>query len=144
MKFFLLALLVRTVFAADEKAIGADKCTAILVGRKATAFGGTMTTHSSDCADCDWRINLVPRKDWPIGSMRPIYLITGTYPRQVREDRGETWSPNNLEDMPQKPEWEKMRGNILGYIPQVAQTYQLIEGLPISFDCALIVFSNYL
>ena len=43
----------------------------------------------------------------------------GAYPKQVRTDRGYTWTPENLEDMPQKPEWEKMRGEIIGHIPQV-------------------------
>lgn len=51
------------------------------------------------------------------------------YPRQVREDRGDTWHPNNLEDMPQKGEWETMRGEIIGHIPQVAHTYAIIEAL---------------
>ena len=81
-----------------------------------------------DCAECDWRVNKVPARDWPIGSLRPIYLLSATYPKQVREDRGETWHPDNLEDMPQRPQWEKMRGDILGYIPQVAHTYAIIEG----------------
>ena len=71
----------------------------------------------------------MPAQDWPEGSMRPIYLITGAYPRQVREDRGITWSPNNLEDLPQKKDWEAMRGDIIGYIPQVRHTYALVEGL---------------
>ena len=61
--------------------------------------------------------------------MRPIYKISGSYPRQVREDRGVTWSPENLEDMPQKPLWQQMRGDIIGFIPQVKHTYAIIEGL---------------
>lgn len=109
-------------------AIAADKCTTILVGIKASLNGGPMTTHTSDCGDCDWRVNKVPARDWPPGSMRPIYLITGAYPRQVREDRGKTWSKSNLENLPLRADWEQMTGDILGYIPQVAHTYQLIEG----------------
>ena len=69
-----------------------DKCTSIAVGKKATIDGSTMVTHTMDCAECDWRINKVPSQDWPSGSMRPIYKIEGAYPRQVRDDRGETWS----------------------------------------------------
>jgi hypothetical protein len=38
----------------------------------------------------------------------------------VRTDRGATWSPDNLEDLPQKNEWAKMKGEIIGYIPQVS------------------------
>lgn len=108
---------------------GNDRCTAIAVGRAATADGSTITTYNADCAECDWRINKVDAQDWPEGSMRPIYLLTGSYPRQVRTDRGETWKPNNLEELPQKPEWEKMKGEIIGHIPQVAHTYALLEGL---------------
>ena len=37
----------------------ADKCTAIAVTRGATVDGSTMTTHSADCFDCDWRVNKV-------------------------------------------------------------------------------------
>jgi hypothetical protein len=96
-----------------------DKCTAIAVARGATTDGSTMTTHTADCAECDWRVNKVDAADWPLGSMRPIYLITGAYPRQVREDRGWTWHPNNLENLPQRGVWEKMRGPIIGSIPQV-------------------------
>lgn len=107
-----------------------DKCTAIVAGRLATKDGSTMTTHTADCAECDWRINKVPARSHPAGSLRPIYLITGAYPRQVRTDRGQTWSPEFLEDMPMlRPEWEKMRGDILGYIPQVEHTFALIEGM---------------
>lgn len=46
-----------------------------------------MTTFNMDCAECDWRVNKVPAMDHPEGSMRPIYLLSGAYPRQVRNDR---------------------------------------------------------
>ena len=108
---------------------GNDRCTAIAVGRAATADGSTMTTYNADCAECDWRVNKVAARDWAEGSMRPVYLLSGAYPRQVRTDRGTTWSPENLEDMPQKSDWEKMRGEIIGHIPQVAHTHALLEGL---------------
>jgi dipeptidase len=110
-----------------EKVFAADRCTAILIGAKASTTGSPMTTHTSDCGDCDWRVNKVPAMDWPAGSMRPIYMTYGPYPRQVREDRGETWSKANLEDLPQKAEWEK-QNLIIGEIPQVEHTYALIEG----------------
>ena len=63
----------------------------------ATTDGSVFTTHTADCAECDWRVNKVPAQDYPIGSMRPIYLITGSYPRAVREDHGDTWKESNLE-----------------------------------------------
>lgn len=112
-------------------ALPSDKCTAIaLAGGSGSATGSPMTTHTGDCAECDWRVNKVPARDWPEGSMRPVWLITATYPRQVREDRGYTWKKENLEHMPQRPLWEKQEnGFILGYIPQVAHTYALIEGM---------------
>ena len=70
----------------------------------------------------------VPARDWPEGSMRPIYLARGPYPRSVRNDsRSETWSFENLEDLPQREAW-KTQNVLLGYIPQVKHTYALIEG----------------
>ena len=118
---------MRKFVSPDE--FGNDRCTAIAVGRAATADGSTMTTYNADCAECDWRVNKVPARDWAEGTMRPVYLLSGAYPRQVRTDRGTTWSPENLEDMPQKSDWEKMRGEIIGHIPQVAHTHALLEGL---------------
>ena len=76
----------------DVLAMTSDKCTAIIVGKAATKDGSTMTTHTADCAECDWRINKVPAADWPEGSMRPIYLITGAYPRQVQHSLRATMS----------------------------------------------------
>lgn len=108
----------------------ADKCTSIVVGPRATTDGSSMNTHSADCAECDWRPNKVPARDWPEGSMRPIHKISGTYPRQVREDRGFTWTKDNLEDLPQKDEWATMEDyTLMGHIPQVAHTYEVIEGM---------------
>jgi len=115
---------------ANDRVFGADRCTAILIGKDASTTGSPLTTHTADCAECDWRVNKVPAKDWPAGSMRPVHLISGSYPRQVREDRGETWSKANLEDMPQRKNWEDLENKlIIGYIPQVSHTYALIEGL---------------
>lgn len=118
-----------TSFGNSFKAIVEDKCTAIAVGRKATVDQSTMTTHTADCSDCDWRVNIVPARDWPEGSMRPIYILTSQYPKQVREDRGYTWSAQNLENLPQRNEWKNSQVEILGYIPQFSHTYQIFEGL---------------
>ena len=52
----LLAYAVSSVVASEPKAIISERCTAIAAGRKATIDGSTMTTHTADCADCDWRI----------------------------------------------------------------------------------------
>jgi len=61
--------------------------------------------------------------------MRPIYLARGQYPRSVRNDsRSETWSWDNLEDLPQREQWHS-QNVLLGHIPQVRHTYALIEGV---------------
>jgi dipeptidase len=113
---------------ADEiAAVVADKCTSIIVGAKASTTGSPMTTHTADCADCDWRANKVPAMDWPADTMRPVYSYKGPYPRQVREDRGDTWKAKHLEKLPQRDEWAK-GSVIVGYLPQVEHTYALIEG----------------
>lgn len=129
-----LFVLVANVWGASELSeiiTSYDKCTAMAVGKSASKTGSPMTTHTADCAECDWRVNKVPSQDWPAGAMRPIYLLSGAYPRQVREDRGQTWSKANLEQgMPQLEKWHALENKtIIGYIPQVAHTYALIEGL---------------
>ena len=119
--------MVHNELTSEQAVPMVDKCTAIIVGAKASATGSPMTTHTADCADCDWRMNKVPARDWPEGSMRPVYQYKGPYPRQVRSDRGETWTPENLEDLPQKEQW-KSGSVIVGYLPQVSHTYAIIEG----------------
>lgn len=128
--FAVLSLLL-SALSSDQRpplAISRDRCTTMAVGRLA-GVEGTMATHTADCAECDWRINKVPAADHEPGAMRPIYLLTGSYPRQVREDRGSTWHPRNLEDLPQRNRWERMRGEILGYIPQAPHTFAILEGM---------------
>ena len=39
--------------------------------------GSTLLTYNADCAECDWRINKVNAQEWPVGSKRPIYLLSG-------------------------------------------------------------------
>ena len=73
-----------------------DRCTTIIVGRKA-GTEGPMTTHTADCADCDFRINKVPARDWPEGEKRALYVYKGNYPANVVEGRGSTWGVANLE-----------------------------------------------
>lgn len=43
--------------------------------KQASADGSTMTTHTADCAECDFRLARVPARDWPEGAMRPVYLF---------------------------------------------------------------------
>ena len=108
-----------------------DRCTTIAVGSGATTDGSTMNSYNADCADCDWRVNKVPAKDWAPGSLRPVYLTYSPYPARVRNDRGETWKVENLEPLPQREAWATYPPSttILGYIPQVNHTYALFEGM---------------
>jgi dipeptidase len=104
-----------------------DRCTSILVGPKA-GTEGPMTTHNSDCADCDFRVNKVPAMDWPRGSMRPLYLYRGSYPSTVSQHRGNTWKPENLQGTPEQLKSWGTSSQITGYIPQVEHTFALFEG----------------
>ena len=95
-----------------------DRCTTIITGRLA-GESGPMTTHTSDCSNCDFRINKVPAMDWKDNSMRPLYLYKGEYPSQISPNRGNTWLPTNLEGTEdQLKEWGK-ESAITGFIPQV-------------------------
>eukprot|EP01032_Pedospumella_encystans_P026455 gene26455-29890_t len=73
-----------------------DKCTTIVVGPKA-GIEGPMTTHTADCADCDFRMGKVPARDWPAGTQRPLYQYKDQYPVIVSANRGNTWDPENLQ-----------------------------------------------
>jgi hypothetical protein len=75
---------------------GSEKCTTIVVSKGAGAEG-PMTTHTADCANCDFRVNKVPPTDWKEGEQRALYVYKGSYPSQVIENRGTTWSASNLE-----------------------------------------------
>jgi hypothetical protein len=86
----------------DDMVVTRDRCTTIAIGKGATSDGSTYATDTNDCHDCDWRMAKVPAMDWPPSSLRPIYAETSSYPRFIREDRGETWKENNLENVPQK------------------------------------------
>lgn len=106
----------------------ADRCTSIIMGKNA-GLNGPMTTHTADCADCDFRLSRTPAKHHPAGSMRPLFLYTSAYPSLVTEERGETWKRKNLEGSPQQLSiWKKNGTEVVGYIPQVPYTYSLVEG----------------
>ena len=76
MKFFALVLLaalalneasgggeVRMIKDNELDTIGpeSDKCTTMITGKSAGKHG-PMTTHTADCADCDFRMNRMPGK----------------------------------------------------------------------------------
>ena len=89
---------------AIPKATEPEGCTNILVGKKASADGSTMTSHSCDSnTDRTW-INLVPNKKHEKGAMCPIYA-----------ESKRTKGPND-------PDAKK-----IGEIPQVRETYAYIN-----------------
>ncbi|CAM9136658.1 unnamed protein product [Ectocarpus sp. 13 AM-2016] len=125
--------LVASVLALGLGPRSGSACTTIVVGRNASADGSTMSTHNADCLDCDFRLGRVPARDWPAGSQRPVVKFRAEFPRTVSEDRGYTWTPENLDpELPQRDTWidSKWREDmVLGYIPQVNHTFAYLEGL---------------
>jgi hypothetical protein len=50
-----------------------------------------MTTHTADCAECDFRLAKVPAQDWPPGSQRPIYLFASACESGCWKCTGSAW-----------------------------------------------------
>lgn len=75
-----------------------DACTVIVAGKKATADGSVLNSHTDCGPDC--RIQVVSGQQYPKGTMVPVYY--GILTRN---------QPGNGE------------GEILGYIPQADETY---------------------
>ena len=98
-----------------------DRCTTIITGKKA-GTQGPMTTHTADCADCDFRMNKVPSKLHAKGSMRKVYEYKSNYPANVCEDRGETWKSSNLEGTKEQIETWSKESIITTLVPQVCIT----------------------
>lgn len=105
------ALLIFSNFAGypdnsinSNNQIESDACTSILVGKKASVDGSTMTSHSCDSqTDRTW-INLVPHKKYEAGAECAIFL-----------EPKRTIGPNDPDAIE------------AGYIPQVAETYAFIN-----------------
>ncbi|MBN2409654.1 MAG: C69 family dipeptidase, partial [Candidatus Aminicenantes bacterium] len=90
-------------------------CTSIMVGKNASADGSTMTTHSCDCAVCDFTWRHVPAQDHPRGATRKIRAIS----------QYETWDPQ------QGLKWDLVNTEKLTRleIPQVSHTYAYHHGM---------------
>jgi len=89
-------------------------CTVIMVGKKASADGSTMATHTADCGVCDWTWRHVPGADHDPGSTRKIYRIS-----QIR-----TWPPE------QGLKWDLIKNDFSGIeIPEVPHTYAYFHGV---------------
>lgn len=73
-------------------------CTVIVAGKKATVDGSVLNSHTDCGADC--RIRVVPGKKYPKGALAPVYYGIQRVDLPFGND-----------------------GEVLGYIPQVEQTY---------------------
>ncbi|KAG7400193.1 hypothetical protein PHYBOEH_006732 [Phytophthora boehmeriae] len=115
----LLALAALASLAQAE-----DRCTAIIVGAKASTTGTPMTTHTNDCSSCDFRIAKVPAMTHEDGAQHDVVLAAFDYPRYVGGARGEVYLPENLDT--RFYNWTASPS--IGSIPEVAQTFAYIEG----------------
>ena len=98
-----------TLSADSERA-----CTVIMVGKKASADGSTMATHTCDCGICDWTFRYVPAADHKPGETRKIYHI----------NQYKTWPPE------QGLKWDLYKQDFTGLeIPEVPHTYAYIHGM---------------
>jgi dipeptidase len=101
---------------------GTQGCTTLLLGKKATADGSVIATHSNDGeGTTDPRLVRIPAADWPAGATRPVWPNPESYPRYVGKARlAEAYYPEAYH--PPQPE-----SAVLGEIPQVNHTYAYWE-----------------
>ncbi|OQR99398.1 peptidase [Thraustotheca clavata] len=102
-----------------------DRCTAILVGAKASVTGAPMTTHSNDCGNCDIRLIKVPQMKHSPGELRNITLIKQEYPRYVGSARGPSYTQSSLD----RGYFNWTNSPTIGAIPQVNETFAYFEGV---------------
>lgn len=95
-------------------------CTILAVGKKATVDGSTMITHSCDSRRCDFRLWVLPARDYPEGSTRPIV-------QDSHADVDYSKFPQDyISDIPEALRKRYGSGNpkIVGQMPQVPHTYR--------------------
>ena len=97
-----------------------DACTVFIVGKKASADGSVMVTHSNDGEfETDPRLVKIPAATYPAGAQRPVYFSPESYPRYVGTERGAI------------PEYYPKNGQqpfqAIGHIPQVENTFAYLE-----------------
>ena len=97
--------------------------TTIAVNRKATTIGASVITHNNDCIQCDQRVTHVPAKDWPLGSMRPIFPLRVSYPRYLELPEYNIHGPEYLKADVDIANWNYSDFKPIGYISQVRHTY---------------------
>jgi len=100
--------------ADDSVSFLNDKCTVILVGKGASADGSVISTHTCDCAVCDWTWRRVAPADFEEGAKRRIYWIP----------QFETSPPD------EGLRWETLEKGFTGLeIPQPNRTFGYLHGL---------------
>ena len=114
---------------ADAPYLGfGGKCTSMAISAGASV-DGPMVSHTSDCMDCDFRVNKVEAATYDKNTdKRTLYEYRGSYPATLTKDRGKTWHPSNLEGSNEQIEAWGSESIITGSIPQVEKTYALVEG----------------
>jgi len=86
-----------------------------------------MVTHNNDCEDCDVRVGIVPEQSHDKGSTVSIHQSAFTFPRYVGNERGLIYTLKATEQE-HLDGWAPNETKAMGSIPQVAHTYQYIEG----------------
>jgi len=118
----LFALLLFLVLGASA----ALACTTTVVGKKASADGSVMVSHSDDGLG-DARLVYVPARDHKPGSMRPVYYSHCAL--DFKPEWGGTES-HRLVDGKRAPMYNTKgdpKSVPLGFIPQVAHTYAYFD-----------------
>jgi len=96
----------------------AEACTTLAAGRKATADGSVLLSHSDDGeAFGDPRLCFIAAAGHAAGSTRPIHFDTEDFPRHVGTDRGPCYQPHDGQQ-PSEP---------IGYIQEVPHTFAYYE-----------------
>ncbi|HOS50769.1 MAG TPA: peptidase U34, partial [Bacillota bacterium] len=72
-----LTLVMAIMVALLVAALPAMACTSVVVGKLASADGSVMTTHTCD-GRYEFRIGVIPAKDWAAGALRPVFKGGGT------------------------------------------------------------------
>ncbi|MGB9892787.1 MAG: dipeptidase [Candidatus Saccharicenans sp.] len=98
----------------EDRVLNDENCTVIMVGKKASADGSTMTTHTADCGMCDWTWGYIPAANHKPGDKRKIYRISQT----------RTWPPD------QGLKWDLIKKDFTGVeIPEVPHTFGYLHGV---------------
>mmetsp|Transcript_1141 Transcript_1141/g.3290 ORF Transcript_1141/g.3290 Transcript_1141/m.3290 type:complete len:629 (-) Transcript_1141:1757-3643(-) len=104
-----------------------DRCTTIVVGAKATGEGGPLTSHTVDCAECDFRLSKVPARR-VTKAQRPVYRYRAAYPRWLGRGKGRTYESATA----YSSKWAPDDGFFapIGSIPETtnAKTYGYVDG----------------